>query len=115
MHEESDALIQNNTWALVPLRPGQNIVGNKWVFCIKQNLDNSIARYKVHLVAKGFHQQASIDFHETFNPVINPITINTVLIIALNRNWGIHQLDVNNGFLNGYLTEDVRPRKIQIF
>ena len=107
MKEEYDALIRNNTYALVPPRPRQNIVGNKLVFRIKQNLNDSIARYKARLVAKGFHQQSGIDFHETFTPVINLITIRTVLSITLNHKWGIHQLDLNNTFLNGHLTEEV--------
>ena len=69
--------------------------------------DNSIAQYKACLVAKGFHLQLDIDFHETFSPVINFITVRIVLSIALNCKWGIRQLDVNNVFLNGHLTEEV--------
>ena len=80
-------------------------MGNKWVFRIKQNLDDSIAWYKARLVAKSFHQQSGIefhgterglDFHETFSPVINPITVHTMLSIVLNCKWGIRQHDVNN-------------------
>ena len=82
-------------------------MGKKWVFCIKQNPNDSIARYKARLFAKGFHQQSAIDFHKAFNPVINLITIRTLLSIALNHKWGIFQLDVNNAFLNGHLTEEV--------
>ena len=75
-------------------------MGNKRVVCIKQNPNGSIARYKAHLVAKGFHQQSAIDFHEACNPMINPVTVHTMLSIALNRKWGIRQFDVNNVFLN---------------
>ena len=85
MQKEYDALIRNGTWALVPPSPRQNIVANKWVFHIKQNLDGSIARYKVRLVAKGFHQQSGIDYHETFGLMINLITVHTVFRIALNH------------------------------
>ena len=74
---------------------------------MKQNPESSIARYKAHLVVEGFHQQLGIDFHETFNLVINLITVRTMLSIALNRKWGIRQLDVNNAFLNGHLMEEV--------
>ena len=74
---------------------------------MKQNPDSSIAWYNAHLVAEGFHQQLGIDFHETFSLVINLITIRTMLSIALNRKWGIRQLDVNNAFLNGHLMEEV--------
>ena len=59
------------------------------------------------LLVKGFHQQSGIDFHETFSPVINLITIRTMLSIALNHKWGLRQLDVNNAFLNGHLIEEV--------
>ena len=74
MREEYDILIRNDTWALASLSLGHNIVGKKWVFSIKQNLYNSIARYNARLVAKGFHQQSGIDFHETFSPMINSVT-----------------------------------------
>ena len=107
MQEEYDALIQNSTWTLIPQRPGPNLVGNKWVFHIKQNPDGSIARYKAHLVAKGFHPQPGIDFHKTFSPVISPTIVRTVLSLTLNRKWGIRQPDVNNVFLNGHLKEEV--------
>ena len=82
-------------------------MANKWVFHIKHNHDGSIARYKARFVAKGFHEQSGIDFHETFSSVINPITVCTMLSIAFNRKWGIFQLDVNNAFLNVHLTEEV--------
>ena len=113
MQEEYDALIRNDTWALVPPRPGQNVVAKKWVFRIKQNPEGSIARYKARFAAKGFHQQLGIDFHETFSHVINPITVHTVLSIALNHKWGLHRLDVNNAFLNGHLTEEVYMAQLQ--
>ena len=77
------------------------------MFHIKQNPNGFIAHYKACFVVKGFHQQPDIDFQETFNPLINPITVYIVLSIALDRKWGIHQLDVNNAFLNGHLTEEV--------
>ena len=77
------------------------------MFRIKHNFDGSIAGYKARLVAKGFHQKSRIDFNETFNLVINPITVRIVLSIALNRKWGIRQLDVNNVFLNRHITEEV--------
>ena len=77
------------------------------MFRIKQNHDCSIARYKACLVAKGFHQQPGIDFHETFSPVINHITVRIVLSIELNRKLGIRQLDVYNVFLNRHLMEEV--------
>ena len=68
MQEEYDSLIWNGTWALVPPRSGHNIVGNKWVFRIKQNLDGFIALYKARLIAKGFHQQSGLTFMRILVP-----------------------------------------------
>lgn len=55
MSDEFNALLQNGTWELVPSTCNQNMVRYKWVFCVKQNLDGTITRYKTILIAQGFH------------------------------------------------------------
>jgi histone deacetylase 1/2 len=82
-------------------------VGCKWLFRIKRNVDGSISRYKARLVAKGFTQCYGVDFHETFAPVVRPQTIKIILALALGNKWKMHQLDVNNAFLQGDLQEQV--------
>lgn len=84
-----------------------NIMGCKWLFCIKRQADGTISWYKAHLVAKVFTQCPSINFHETFAPVVCPQTINIIFTIALGHKWKMQQLDVNNAFLLGYLQEQV--------
>ena len=107
MSEEYNALLHNSTWDLIPFHPSQNIIGCKWVFRIKRNPDGSIARYKARLVAKGFHQRPGVDFTETFSPVVKPTTIRLILSLATTKGWQLRQLDVNNAFLQGSLSEDV--------
>nr|GEZ23091.1 hypothetical protein [Tanacetum cinerariifolium] len=50
-------------------------------------------------------QQLSVDFDETFSSVVKPAIIRMVLSLAVSRQWPIHQLDVNNAFFNGDLSE----------
>lgn len=105
--EEFDALLKNGTWTLVPRDTTINLVGCKWLFRIKRNPNGTIARYKARLVAKGYTQTPGVDFKETFAPVVKPQTIKVVITLALTYGWSMHQLDVNNAFLQGNLTEDV--------
>ena len=107
MNLEFDALLQNQTWTLVLSHPSQNLIGCKWVFRVKRNADGSIERHKARLVAKGFHQQSGVDYDETYSPVIKPTTVRTVLSIAISSGWSLCQIDIQNAFLHGNLSEDV--------
>uniref|UniRef100_A0A2N9FV57 Uncharacterized protein n=1 Tax=Fagus sylvatica TaxID=28930 RepID=A0A2N9FV57_FAGSY len=107
MNLEFDALLKNHTWTLVPSHPSQNLIGCKWVFRIKRKADGSIERHKARLVAKGFHQQPGLDYDETFSPVIKPTTVRTVLSLAISSGWLLRQIDIQNAFLHGTLTEQV--------
>nr|GEX92352.1 hypothetical protein [Tanacetum cinerariifolium] len=107
MLDEYNALIKNKTWILVPRPHNVNIVRCLWLFRHKHNADGSLNRYKARLVANGSSQLAGIDVDKTFIPVVKPKTIRNVLSLAIFRHWLVHQLDVKNAFLNGYLSETV--------
>ena len=83
------------------------MVTGKWIFKHKYHSDGSLARHKARWVVRGFTQQHGVDCDETFNPVVKPATIKTVLSIAVSCHWPIHQLDVKNAFLHGHLDETV--------
>ena len=82
MQEEFDALIENNTWDLVPRPSNANVVRSLWIFRVKTNSDGSFERYKARLIADGKSQHAGIDCDETFSPVFKPATIRIILSLA---------------------------------
>jgi len=85
MEAEHSALLENNTWELVPRPPRANIVSGKWIYKHKFHADGTLERYKARWVLRGFTQRPGIDFDETFSPVVKPATVRTVLSIALSR------------------------------
>jgi hypothetical protein len=107
MNLEFDALLCNQTWTLVPSHPSQNLIGCKWVFRVKRKAVGTIERHKARLVAKGFHQQFGVDYDETYNPVIKPTTVHTVLSLAISSGCCLRQIDIQNAFLHGNLSEEV--------
>jgi hypothetical protein len=107
MEKEYVALMSNGTWELV-LRPrGSNVVIGKWVFTHKFLFDGTFDHCKAHWVIRGFTRCPRVDYNETFNPVVKPATVRTVLALAPSRAWPIQQLDVKNTFFHDTLSETV--------
>ena len=107
MNDELTALHSNKTWELVPRPPNTNIVGSKWVFRTKYLSEGYIDRFKARLVAQGFTQTPGLDYDHTFSPVVKASTVRVILTLAVMQHWPLHQLDVNNAFLKGLLSNPV--------
>jgi hypothetical protein len=106
MQDEYDALIQSKTWNLVPSSSNKIWIDCKWVYRIK-NAGDTIERYKIRLIAKGFRQHYGIDYEDTFNHVVKAATIRLVLALLVSHGWSLHQLDVKNTFLHSVFEEEV--------
>jgi len=59
-----------------------------------------LTNIKQRFVARGFSQQESIDYEETFAPT-------SLVSLATSMGWNIHQMDVKTTFLNDTIDEEV--------
>jgi len=100
MQEEYDALMANNTWTFTSLPPDRNSIECKWILRVKEIVDETINKYKAHLVAKGFHQKYGCDYTKTFSPVVKHVTVHIILTLAFTNQRSLQKIDVNNAFLN---------------
>jgi len=56
-------------------------------------------------VAKGFSYIHDLDFEDTISPMVRPAIVQIILSIAVTSGWLLYQLDVQNAFLHGHLSE----------
>ena len=59
-----------------------NVIGCHWVFTLKKGSDGEVECYKVCIVTKGFSQIYTIDYEETFTPVVKWVSICILLALA---------------------------------
>ena len=105
--EELEAHSRNGTWKVAQLPPGRKVVGSKWIFKVKKNIDGSVEHFKARLVAKGHSQHPGFDFTETFAPTVHYSAVRTILALAGLEDMEVHSLDISHAYLNGVLEEEV--------
>lgn len=52
-------------------------------------------------MAKGYTQEAGIDFYEVYALVARMETIRLLLAVVAQRGWSVYQFDVKSAFLSG--------------
>jgi len=111
MVEEYESIVKRNVWELVPRSADKLVVGLRWIFKVKQAVDESIEKYKARFVAKMYSQFEGIDYEETFSLVARHSSIRSILNLARQMGWTIHYMDVKTTFLNGFIEEEVYIKK----
>jgi len=110
MDQEMDSVRKNKTWRLTNRPVGRRVLKRKWVFKVKDELDqvgNNTMRHKARLCSTGNRQIEGLDFNEKFAPVAKFTTIGCILAMTAANEWELHQMDVKTAFLNGDLYEEV--------
>ena len=70
-------------WDLVPLPIGKKVIGCHWVFAVKFNPDEYVARLKARHVAKGYAQTYRLDYSDTFSPVTKSTSVHLFILLLL--------------------------------
>ena len=73
----------------------------------KLNEDGKVSRNKARLGCKGYSQEETIDYGETFAPIARLEGVRTLLAYVAHRGFKVYQMDVKFAFLNGILNEEV--------
>ncbi|KAJ9529083.1 hypothetical protein QJQ45_007782 [Haematococcus lacustris] len=97
----------NQTWVLVSRQPGMSVLPGRWVLKVKWGSDGSIVKYKARWVVKGFRQRDGVDYFEdaVFAPVVMHTTQRLIFALAVQKGWGLWQIDFKTAFLNSKLTD----------
>ena len=80
-------------------------IGSQWIFKTKRESKGNIERYKACLVAKGVTQRESVDYNETFSPVLSKDSFRIIMALVVHFDLELHQMDVKTAFLNGEIDE----------
>jgi hypothetical protein len=92
---------------MITTHPRIFLVRFKWVFIRKRNENNKVVRYKARLVAQGFTQRPDINFNETYSPVMNGITFQYLISLAIQNHLSFQLMDVMTAYLYGSLDSDM--------
>ncbi|GJR64325.1 retrovirus-related pol polyprotein from transposon TNT 1-94 [Tanacetum coccineum] len=66
LHDKLHQFDRLKVWELVKRPTRRNIIGFKWIWKDKTNVENTVIRNKSRLVGKGCCQEEGIDFEESF-------------------------------------------------
>nr|GEU78164.1 ribonuclease H-like domain, reverse transcriptase, RNA-dependent DNA polymerase [Tanacetum cinerariifolium] len=99
-HRQMQSMKDNEVWDLVDLPPKGKIIGSKWLFKKKTDMDGVVHIYKARLVAKGSTQTYWVDYQETFSSIADIRAIRILIAIAVFYDHEIWQMDVKTAFLS---------------
>nr|GEV83153.1 hypothetical protein [Tanacetum cinerariifolium] len=107
MQDEIYEFDRLQVWELVPQPDCVMIIALKWIYKVKLDEYGDVLKNKAQLVAKGYRQEESIDFEESFAPMARIEAIRIFIANTESKNMTVYQMDVKTAFRNGKLKEEV--------
>jgi hypothetical protein len=109
---------KHDVWFIVQKPRDQKAINCTWVLKLKKNqLMNVPIKYKARLYAKGFQKTKGIHYDKTYTPTGKLVSLQMLIIFALNQGLSFHQIDIKSAFLNAPLKKDIYinpPQGIEI-
>jgi hypothetical protein len=78
----------------------------------KRGPDSKKLKLHARLAANRQRQQYSVDYFDTFTPMANMSTIRTILTMATQNDWEIHQADIKSAYLYTSIQEEIFMRML---
>ena len=110
MKKEVEDHEKREHWEIVPrstMTSGKKTIMMVWSFKRKRYPDGRINKHKARLCAHGGMQQWGIDYWETYAPVVNWLSIRTLLAISLIHGLESRSIDFVLAFPQAPLEEEV--------
>lgn len=77
------------------------------MYTVKFLPNGAVDRYKARLVARGYNQIYGANYYESFSRVAKATTVRLFLVVRASKQWPIHQTNINNAYLHGFIEEDI--------
>nr|GEZ63718.1 retrovirus-related Pol polyprotein from transposon TNT 1-94 [Tanacetum cinerariifolium] len=98
MEDEIHEFDRLEVWVLVRKPDNAMIIALKWIYKVKLDEYGDVLKNKARLLAKGYHQEESINLDESFAPVALIEAIRIFIANASSKNMIIYQIDVKTAF-----------------
>ena len=107
MVTELGTLEEIGAWTKVVRDKTMNVLKSTWAFKIKRYPSGLVRKFKARFCVRGDMQIEGVDFDETYAPVVNWITVRTLLILSLQLGLVTAQVDYTAAFPQSDLDQDV--------
>ena len=111
VRKELDTMGAKGVWKIVPTPTdgsARNPIRLTWVLKIKKCEDSTVDKFRARLCALGCCQRPGRDYRDKTAPVLHAVSLRSLLMMANELGWEVHQLDVSCAYLNAYLEEDIK-------
>ena len=115
IHKEFNDHTVRQYWKLLPIdqvSEVKKVMNSVWAMKRKRNIvTNEIYKWKVRLNLHGGQQEYSVNFYETFSPLVSWIATRLLLIHSIIYKWYTRQVDYicHDALYNGSQTKHDRP------